>query len=158
MKNMCIDSILESSKEIMWLIVSAIVSVFAPVQNILLLLFWAFLFNIIVGIIADVNVNKKRFDLKKAFTAISQLLFYFACIIFLSHGAELLGDEKIGTLGVKWVTCIVSYFYLTNIFRNASQLFPKNEAVKFIYELLSTEIFNRLKEMLGFKTNGNDKK
>lgn len=150
---MCIDQILDTTKQTMWLIITAVVSVFAPVKNILSLLFLAFLFNIIIGIITDVNVNKRQFNIKKAFDALAQLLFYFACVVFLDFGATLLNDDTLGALGVKWLTCIVVYFYLTNIFRNARQMFPKNQAIGFIYELLSTEIFDRLKGMLGFNAD-----
>ncbi len=153
---MCIDQIIDSAKQAMWLIISTVVSIFAPVQNILILLFLAFLFNIITGIITDVHVNKKPFNIKKAFNALSQLLFYFACVIFIDYGANLLNDTNLGTMGVKWLTCIVVYFYLTNIFKNARLVYPENLAIGFIYELLSTEIFDRLKTMGGFKTKKNN--
>lgn len=153
---MCIDQIIDSAKQTMWLIITAVVSIFAPVQNILILLFMSFLFNIVMGIITDVHVNKKQFNIKKAFNALSQLLFYFACVIFIDYGANLLGDLSLGTLGVKWLTCIVVYFYLTNIFKNAKQLYPDNNAITFIYELLSTEIFDRLKGMIGFNSKKDD--
>lgn len=148
---MCIDQVIDSTKQTMWLIITAVVSIFAPVQNILILLFLAFMFNIITGIITDVHVNKKLFNIKKAFNALSQLFFYFTCVVFIDYGATLLGDVKLGEIGVKWLTCIVVYFYLTNIFKNARKVYPENLAISFIYELLSTEIFDRLKGMVGFK-------
>lgn len=150
---MCIDQVIDSTKQTMWLIITVVASIFAPVQNVLILLFLAFMFNIITGIITDVHVNKKLFNIKKAFNALSQLFFYFTCVLFIDYGATLLGDVKLGDIGVKWLTCIVVYFYLTNIFRNAKQIFPQTQAITFIYELLSTEIFDRLKDMVGFNNN-----
>ncbi len=44
------------------------------------------------GIITDVHVNKKLFNIKKAFNALSQLFFYFTCVVFIDYGATLLGD------------------------------------------------------------------
>ncbi len=147
------DIIIEKTKELFWLFVTAFISVLSPVQNVLILLFIAFLFNIATGIIADVHVNKAKFSLKKAFNAITQLTFYATCVVFLDYGARLLGEPGIGVTAVKWMTYIVVYFYLTNIFRNARLVYPKNATINFIYELLSTEIFEKLKIFIGYKSH-----
>lgn len=153
---MCIDQVIESTKQTMWLFITVVASIFTPVKNILIVLFLAFLFNIIMGIITDVHVNKKAFNIKKAFNALSQLLFYFACVLFVDYGAQLLSEPSLGALGIKWLTYIVVYFYFTNIFKNASLKFPSSQAIRFIYELLSTEIFDRLKNMIGFNPKANN--
>ncbi len=145
------DIFIEKIKELFWLVISALSSVLMPVKETLILLFITFVFNIITGIITDVHVNKAKFNLKKAFDAISQLTFYATCVVFLNYGASLINEQQIGVIAVKWLTYIVVYFYLTNIFKNAKQLYPKNQAISFIYELLSTELFDRLKNMVGFK-------
>ncbi|RNC66459.1 hypothetical protein [Proteiniphilum sp. X52] len=150
------DVLIEKTKELFWLIVTALISVLTPVQNVLVLLFVAFLFNIATGIIADVHANKAKFNLKKAFNAVTQLTFYAACVVFLDYGARLLNEPEIGITAVKWMTYIVVYFYLTNIFKNAKLIYPSNLAIKFIYELLSTEIFERLKNMVGYKPSKHD--
>ncbi|NCB25920.1 MAG: hypothetical protein EOM62_10680 [Bacteroidia bacterium] len=132
-------------------------SVLMPVRETLILLFVSFVFNIITGIITDVHVNKAKFNLKKAFNAVSQLTFYATCVVFLNYGTTLINEENIGIVAVKWLTYIVVYFYLTNIFKNARQLYPGNQAINFIYELLSTELFDRLKSMVGYKKGDNEK-
>lgn len=145
------DTLIDKTKELFWVLFAALVSVFSPVRNVLILLFIAFMFNILSGIIAGVNVNNEKFSMKKAFNAITQLLFYAACVIFLDYGARLIAEPEIGSLTIKWLTYIVVYFYLANIFRNAHIVYPKSQAISFIYELLSTEIFNRLKNYVGYK-------
>lgn len=149
------EIILERMKAAFWFIFTAICSVLSPVKNVLIVLLVAFVFNIFMGIAAKVGVGKQKFSAKKAFNAIVQLTFFFACAAFVHHSAFLLGDENIGHIGIKWLTYIVVYFYLTNIFKNAQAIFPKSNAVKFIYELLSTEVFGRLKKMLGYGLNDN---
>lgn len=141
----------ERTKDLFWLLMAGLASVFSPVKNVLILLLLAFVFNVITGIITDVHVNKSRFNIKKAFNAISQLAFYAVCVVFLDYGARLIDEPGIAVTAVKWLTYIVVYFYLTNIFKNAKQVYPENLAVNFIYELLSTEIFERLKNMVGYK-------
>lgn len=147
----------ERIKELFWLIIGAMSSVLMPVRETLILLFVSFVFNIITGIITDVHVNKAKFNLKKAFNAVSQLTFYATCVVFLNYGTTLINEENIGIVAVKWLTYIVVYFYLTNIFKNARQLYPGNQAINFIYELLSTELFDRLKSMVGYKKGDNEK-
>jgi hypothetical protein len=147
--------IIERLKELYFIFLAALISAFTPVRNALILLMLAFVFNILVGIITDIHVNKAPFSLKKAFNAFTQLLFYAVCVVFLDYGARLMGDSDIGITAVKWLTYIVVYFYLTNIFRNAKLIYPRSAAIRFIYDLLSTEIFSRLKTMIGFNNNKN---
>jgi hypothetical protein len=149
-KIIAMNPLLENLKDFFWLLVTAFLSVLAPVENSLKLLLAAFVFNIFMGIIADVHVNKNKFNLRKAFNAFSQFFFYFSCVVFVDYGARLLGDFEIGKTGVKWLTYVVVYFYITNIFRNASLIYPKSSAIQFIYDFLSTQIFDRLKERIGF--------
>lgn len=116
-------------------------------------LLFGFTVNVFMGFWADVSSSdgkqKKRFKLKKATEGIKLLMFYFIIVFFLyaiTHREPELSDTV-----VSWLTYIVSYFYLTNIFRNAKTVFPKSKAVKFIYEFISTEVFIKLKEYIGWK-------
>ena len=78
------------------------------------------------------------------------LLFYFALIIFI-HIAMSTQYLETGSTMVTWLTYIVGYFYMTNIFRNAVIIFPGSKSIAFIYSFLSTEVIYKLKEFLGFK-------
>lgn len=156
-KTAIMENFVDRLKELMYLIVAGIGSALLPVQDILILLSMGFVFNIFTGIVTDIHVNYARFDIKKAFSAITQLTFYATCVVFLNHGAKLLDEPQMGIVAVKWVTMIVIYFYLTNIFKNAKQVYPRNLAISFIYEILSTEIFTRLKETIGIKNNNDEK-
>ena len=150
------DSVVVKFKELIWGVFTAIGSVLMPVRDILILLAMSFVFNIFTGIITDIHVNKAHFNLKKAFNAITQLTFYATCVVFIDHGSKLIDEQQMGVTAVKWVTIIVVYFYLTNIFKNAKQVYPDSQAINFIYELLSTEFFTRLKHMVGIKKQNNN--
>lgn len=113
-------------------------------------LFFGFVLNVAMGIGADVNILKNRFSMKKALEGLKLLLFYFALIIFI-HIAMSTQYIEAGTTMVTWLTYIVGYFFMTNIFRNAKIIFPGNKAIAFIYSFLSTEVLFKLKEFLGFK-------
>ena len=113
-------------------------------------LFFGFVLDVAMGIGADVNILKNPFSMKKALGGLKLLLFYFALIIFI-HIAMSTQYLEAGTTMVTWLTYIVGYFYVTNIFRNAEIIFPGNKAISFIYSFLSTEVIFKLKEFLGFK-------
>jgi hypothetical protein len=104
---------------------------------------------------ADANVHAKQFSLKKAFESIKQALFYFFLIWFIHYSADSLGFDKNGHTAIKWVTLTVVYFYLTNILRNASAIFPNNKAIAFMYVVMTTQIFNKLRNYFGFQETNN---
>ena len=108
-----------------------------------------FFINVIIGIGADVHNGKRQFNIKKATEGMKLLMFYFIIVFFLY--AITYRNPEMSDMVVSWLTYIVSYFYLTNIFRNAKKIFPKTQSIKFIYEFLSTEIFYRLKDYIGWK-------
>ncbi len=129
-----------------------ILAIFTNYQDAFTTLFVGFMLNILMGLGADININGKAFSLKKAKDALLLLMFYFLLIIFI-HVA--LGNQyaTMGATMITWLTYIVGYFYLTNIFRNARYLFPNSRSVRFIYAFLSTEVLYKLKEHLGFRHN-----
>ena len=131
------EDVFVRAKELGYIIIAGIGSALLPVQDILVLLSLGFVFNIITGIVTDIHVNKARFDIKKAFNAITQLTFWATLVVFLDYGSRRLGEPDMGVTAVKWVTMIVIYFYLTNIFKNARQVYPKSKSIKFVYEKCS---------------------
>lgn len=150
------DIFFDRVKDLFWIMITALASIVAPVKDILIALFLAFVFNIIIGIATDIHVNRAKFNIKKAFNAITQLAFYAMCVIFLDIFTLRVNEPTLGLTAAKWLTIIVAYFYATNTFKNAKELWPKSKAIRFIYELLSTEIFDRIKNAVGYKTPEND--
>lgn len=153
-------SILDDFRSIILLVVTTIITAISPIMTAFVCLFVGFLFNFMTGLITDIHVNKTEFRIKKGFEAIIMLTFFFALIYYIYQVASSMGDIKLAQEAVKYITYIVSYFYLVNILKNAKLIFPKNKAIAFLYMFLTTEIFNRLKKMIGFSADeeqkGND--
>jgi len=143
----------QNLKPVLLVVITGFTSLFSPIQDVLQVLLMAFLFNIFAGIATDSNINKTRFCLKKAFESFKQLLFYVILIYFIHNIFDSLGNDEWGHVGIKWITMTVVYFYMTNILRNTSLLFPKNKAIEFIYIVLTTRIFEKLKNYLGINKN-----
>ena len=139
-------------------IMISISGVLSPVIGVMYILGVTFILNFAGGLYVDINVNHSKFDLKKAFAAVFQMTFLAAFIYYIHMVFGILKMEKFSEDVIKWISILVVYFYSTNIMRNASLAFPKNLLFSFLYMILSTQIFNRIKElfMLNFnlKSNG----
>lgn len=132
-----------------WLL-ALILAAFQPLSVAILVLMAVWTLNIIMGISADKN-SGKDFELKKALTAAIQLGFIFAVLFVISLATTGYGEKELAFTIAKWGTWVVSYFYSTNIFRNATQLWPSNKAIAFIYSFLTTEAFGYIKELFKMK-------
>jgi hypothetical protein len=132
-------------KPLLFFVTSVIISLVTPIQDVLCVLAVGFLMNIVTGIVTDVHVNKNDFNLKKAFDAIAQLMFYSALIYYVNNSLTTLHFDDWANKATVWITLMVSYYYLANILRNASLVFPKNQAIKLMYMVLTTKIFTELK-------------
>ena len=145
------ENIITEIKNILMLALISLVSMITDIQSAFAILFAGFIINLFIGIGADVGVNKKDFQMKKATEGMKLLLFYIVIVFFLY--AVTYENREVAKASVNALTYIVSYFYMTNIFRNAKIIFPKSRSVSFIYTFLSTKVFFKLKEKLGIPTS-----
>lgn len=132
-----------------WLI-ALLLAAFQPLSVALLVLMAVWTINILVGLAADKNTGKD-FEFKKFFSAAKQLGFIFAVLFVISLATTGYNERELAFTIAKWGTWVVSYFYVTNIFRNASQLWPGNKAIGFIYSFLTTEAFGYIKGFFKMK-------
>jgi len=127
-----------------WLI-ALILAALQPLNVAIIVLLSVWSINILIGIATDRN-DGKPFDLKKALDAARQLGLIF-CILFIVSLATTGYDEsELAYTIAKWATWVISYLYTTNIFRNASMLWPNNKLIGFIYSFLTTEAFGYIKD------------
>jgi prepilin signal peptidase PulO-like enzyme (type II secretory pathway) len=129
-------------------------SIISPIQDILFVLSMTFLFNIITGIVADIHVNKADFELKKAFSAFMQMALVMALVYYINGSFCQLDMQLYGDEINKWIALLAVYFYTTNILRNATLIYPKNLYFSFLYEVLTTKIFTRMKKALFMDIKG----
>ena len=147
--NECYDKF----KTLVLTFVAGMCSVLSPIKGTIYVLSLAFVLNFFLGLRESIKVDKNQFSLKKAFESIIQLTVYLALIFLINKTFSQFGDLVAAETGTKWATYIVVYFYTTNITRNAALLWPKLEVFSFMYDLLTTKIFDRLKDFLGLNKN-----
>ena len=141
----------DSIKPVMVALIAWMCSILSPIEGAIYVLSFAFALNFFLGLRESVKVEKNQFSLKKAFDSLIQLVVYLALIFLINKTFTQFGDLGAAQTGTKWATYIVVYFYCTNITRNAALIWPKLEVFKFLYELLTTKIFDKLKELIGLK-------
>ncbi len=136
--------------KIVWII---ILSVFAPIGIPVFILSLFFLVNIFIGYHTDRIVNKKDFNLDKIGKGFMLLLLYFALLFIINIALSLYNEDHLALTIPKFITWIASYFYLINIVRNAKQVFPTNEGLKFFYEILTIQVLEMIFSKFGLKVD-----
>ncbi len=133
-----------------WLV---IISVISPIRIAVWVLLVFFTVNFFVGYKSDVQVNKRDFSLKKAFDGVKQLILYYALIFIVNMALGLYEETNLAEAATKFMTWIVSYWYLVNILRNAREIFPGNETLKFLYDLLTVQVLEMLLARFGLRSH-----
>lgn len=145
------EHIWNTLKPLVIAIVTWVCSMLSPVDDTMYLFMAAFIFNIIMGLVTAVNAKKERFSMKKFWEAFTQLIFYIAVVTFVYWAGKIQNDALFYETGTKWVTYVVLYAYALNIVKNGHILWPKNRAIFLLYKLLSTEVYQDLKTLIGIK-------
>lgn len=131
----------------------AVGAFFAPIANLIFAIFIIFLLNCIAGLIADIAISRKKFDLKKFFHCLFETMVFYVIIMAI----YVIGDKLLNMEGaIQCSTVIVYailYFYSVNILRNCHLLFPDSRTLKFLYFLMSFEIIKKIPYMERFKEN-----
>ena len=131
-----------------WLV---FISVISPIRIAVWVLLLFFTLNFFVGYKSDQIANRREFSLKKAFDGIRLLILYYALIFIVNMALGLYNEMALAEGATKFLTWIVSYWYLVNIIRNARLVFPENEGLKFLYDLLTVQILEMLLARFGLR-------
>lgn len=143
------DKIIDLIK-IAWLI---IISIISPIRIAVWVLLLFFTLNFFVGYKSDQIANRREFSLKKAFDGIRLLILYYALIFIVYMALGLYNEMELAEGATKFLTWVICYWYLVNIIRNARLVFPENEGLKFIYEILTVQVLDMLLGRFGFSSN-----
>ena len=131
----------------------AVGAFFAPIANLIFAIFIIFLLNCIAGLVADIAISRKKFDLKKFFHCLFETMVFYVIIMAI----YVIGDKLLNMEGaIQCSTVIVYailYFYSVNILRNCHLLFPDSKTLKFLYFVMSFEIIKKIPYMERFKEN-----
>ncbi len=136
--------------------ISALLSFFSaliiPVKDFIFAIMILATLNIILGSISD-----KHWSFKKAFRAFVYLGGYLLLLILSVLFGKLMHISESETVDfTSWVTWVMIWFYVVNIFRNWTEIQPNNKTIHFFYWVLSFKIVDKIKFLKEFNEKDKD--
>lgn len=124
---------------------------FAPVKDMVFVIFFIFLINMLAGLVSGIVVDNEGFNNKKFFHCIVE-----TCVFYLIVGSVFLIGEKLHNIEgalqcITGVVYAILYFYGTNTLRNLKKLFPDNKVIAFIYYVVSFEVVKKIPYLQQFQ-------
>lgn len=132
-------------------IVGVLLGYFAPLKDIVFVIFFIFLLNCIFGLVAGVGVQGEKFSLKKFFRCIMETLVFYVIVLSIFVIGEKMGNVSGALQCISGVVYAIIYFYSVNILRNVNKLLPKSKVIKFLYYLLSFEVIKKIPYLQQFQ-------
>ena len=134
----------DTVKNLIITIVSVLIGYFAPLKDIVFVIFFIFLLNCIFGLMAGVGVEGERFNLKKFFRCIMETLIFYIIVLSIFVIGEKMGNLPGALQCISGVVYAIIYFYAVNILRNTHKLLPKSRVIKFLFFVLSFEVIKKI--------------
>ena len=132
-------------------IAGVLLGYFAPLKDIVFVIFFIFLLNCIFGLVAGVGVQGEKFSLKKFFRCIMETLVFYVIVLSIFVIGEKMGNLDGALQCISGVVYAIIYFYSVNILRNVNKLLPKSKVIKFLYFVLSFEVIKKIPYLQQFQ-------
>lgn len=128
-----------TSKNFFVTVTSMLLAYFAPITDMVFVIFFVFLLNFVAGLVSGVVVQHEPFSLKKFFHCLVETFVFYVIVL-----SVFVMGEKMDNLGgaIQCITGIVYaiiYFYGVNFLRNILLLCPESRVIKFLYHVVSFE-------------------
>lgn len=131
-------------------VTSVMIGYFAPLKNIVFVIFFVFLLNTIFGLVAGIGVQNEKFDLKKFFRCVMETFVFYVLVLSIYIVGEKMGNPAGAIQCISGVTYAIIYFYSVNILRNTNKLFPENKCIKFLFYIVSFEVIKKIPYMQNY--------
>ena len=129
----------EKVRDFVGLLLGLVFGTLAPIKASIIALLIGFAFNFFMGWKADVETGNS-FSLKKAQSAFKLFLFWGMSVLVLYTIISLFDSTQLAFVAMKYLTWIVSYWYLVNVLKNAKIIFPTSKGVEFVYSIVTVDI------------------
>ena len=131
-------------KEFAGFSVAAALSYFAPLSDVFFAILILFAGNFAWGLISGILVNRERFIFKKAMTCILEIAAFYSILMAVFFVGDHMDQKQEATQAVSTITYALIYFYLVNILKNVTNVFPGSKTFKFLYYLASVEFLKKI--------------
>jgi len=146
----------DTIKNLIITISSILIGYFAPLKDVVFVIFFVFLLNCVFGLIAGVGVQGEKFSLKKFFRCIMETLVFYVIVLSVYLVGEKMGNPEGAIQCISGLVYAIIYFYFVNILRNAHKLLPKSKGIKFLYYVLSFEVIKKIPYLKQYQENADE--
>lgn len=136
--------IVTSLKNLLVTLFSVTFAYFAPVSDMVFVIFFIFAINCIAGMVAGIVAKHERFSNKKFFHCLLETLVFYMIVLSIYVIGEKMKNMEGAMQCITGVVYAICYFYGVNTLRNLRKLFPTSKPLNFIYYVLSFEIVRKI--------------
>lgn len=154
-KKLMQNLIVEARNAIVTLL-SVTLAYFAPISDMVFVIFYLFLFNMLAGMIAGMVVNDEAFKLKKFFHCILETFVLYVIVLSVFCLGEKMHNTDGAMQCISGIVYAIVYFYSVNILRNLKLLLPDSRPISFLYYVVSFEIVKRIPYLQNFNEQKKD--
>jgi magnesium-transporting ATPase (P-type) len=124
--------------------VSCLLAYLQPIHSVMFALFFIFFFDMIIGILTDLTVNKKSLSSKKFMFACLSFAIYITIIAMIYVVGERMNDLNEALFIDKFITYAFVYFYIVNSLKNLRKLLPRSRGIAFLEFIVGLEFVKRI--------------
>ena len=136
--------IVTSLKNLLVTLFSVTFAYFAPVSDMVFVIFFIFAINCIAGMVAGIVAKNERFSNKKFFHCLLETLVFYMIVLSIYVIGEKMKNMEGAMQCITGVVYAICYFYGVNTLRNLRKLFPTSKPLNFIYYVLSFEVVRKI--------------
>ena len=129
---------------------SVMFAYFAPIQNMVFVIFFVFAINCMAGMIAGIVAKHERFNLKKFFHCMLETFVFYIIVLSVFTIGEKMRNLDGAIQCITGVVYAILYFYGVNTLRNLKILFPDSKVIRFLFYVLSFEVVKKIPYMQQF--------
>lgn len=136
--------IITNLKNLLATLLSVTFAYFAPIQEIVFVIFFIFAINCLAGMIAGMVAKHERFSNRKFFHCLLETFMFYAIVLSIFVIGEKMNNMNGAMQCITGIVYAIIYFYGVNILRNLRKLFPRSKPLNFIYYVLSFEVVRKI--------------
>lgn len=126
---------------------------FAPVKDMVFVIFFIFVINCVAGMVAGIVAKHERFSNRKFFHCLLETMVFYVIVLSVFVVGEKMKSLDGAMQCITGIVYAICYFYGVNTLRNLRKLFPQSRPLNFIYYVLSFEIVRKIPYLQQFIDN-----
>lgn len=145
--------IITGIKNMLATLFSITLAYFAPVKDMVFVIFFIFAINCLAGLIAGIVTDQERFSIKKFFHCMLETFVFYVIVLSIYVMGEKLHNLDGALQCITGIVYAVCYFYFVNTLRNLRKMFPQSRPLNFIYYVTSFEVVKKIPYLQQFLDN-----